>query len=185
MAESHDKRVEDVVIARIVKARGIRGEVACDIETDFPERFLSLERVTVKMPDGGHETLAIEDTWFHKDRVIVKFEGCDTRTAAEQLAGGLLLIAESDALPLEEGEFYEYQIVGSDVFVKREDALEEGDYLLGRVTRLMRTGGTDLLVIEGHDGREYLVPFVDDICPEVDVSAGRIVVDPPEGLLDL
>ncbi|MCI0486627.1 MAG: ribosome maturation factor RimM [Blastocatellia bacterium] len=178
MIDARDKPSEDVVIARIVKARGIRGEVACEMETAFPERFLSLERVIVKMPDGGRERLVIEDSWFHKGRVVLKFEGCDTRTEAERLAGGLLVIAESDALPLEEGEFYEYQIIGSEVFVR-------GGASLGRVARLMRTGASDLLVIEGRDGREYLVPFVDDICPEVDVSAKRIIVDPPDGLLEL
>ena len=86
---------EDVVIARIVKARGIRGEVACDIETDFPERFESLDR----SPCGclmGRLVLALEDHWFHKGRVILKFEGYDTMTAAEQLVGGRLVMPESD-----------------------------------------------------------------------------------------
>jgi 16S rRNA processing protein RimM len=110
--------------------------------------------------------------------VILKFEGYDTMTAAEDLVGGRLVIQESDALELEEDQFYEYQIVGSEVVTT------EGEKI-GSVTRLMRTGGTDLLVIEGKDGRELLVPFADDICAEVDVKAGRITVNPPDGLLDL
>ena len=169
---------EDVVIARIVKARGIRGEVACRMETGFPERFLSLEKVTVRMPGGRHQSLTVEDSWFHKGRVVLKFEGCDTMTEAERLVGGLLVIAESDALPLDEGEYYEYHIIGSEVI------LPEGK-MLGRVARLMRTGGTDLLVVEDGEGREYMIPFADDICPEVDVENRRITVNPPEGLLDL
>ena len=180
MAEASDNRAqaEDVVIARIVKARGIRGEVACDIETDFPERFQTLDPVTVLMPDGRRLALALEDHWFHKDRVILKFEGYDTMTAAEELVGGRLVISEADGLELEEDEFYEYQVVGADVMAVTGEKI-------GVVTRLMRTGGTDLLVVEGEGGREILVPFADDICTEVDVTSRRITINPPEGLLEL
>jgi 16S rRNA processing protein RimM len=177
-ASDNRAQAEDVVIARIVKARGIRGEVACDVETDFPERFQSLDRVTVRMPDKRRLVLALEDHWFHKDRVILKFEGYDTMTAAEGLVGGQLVISEADGLELEDGEFYEYQVVGAEVVAITGEKI-------GVVTRLMRTGGTDLLVIEGEGGRELLIPFADDICTEVDVKAGRITVNPPEGLLEL
>jgi 16S rRNA processing protein RimM len=169
---------QDVVIARVVKARGIRGEVACDLETDFPERFAALRQVTLWMPDGERLRLNLEEHWFHKGRVILKFEGYDTMTAAEGLVGGRLVISESDAIRLEDDRFYEYDIVGAEV------ATGEGRQV-GRVVRLMRTGGTDLLVVEGQDGREHLVPFVDDICTEVDVAARRITINPPEGLLEL
>ena len=180
MAASADNRAqaEDVVIARIVKPHGIRGEVVCDIETDFPERFASLERVTVRMPDEARLALGIENHWFHKHRVIIKFEGYDTRTSAEELVGGRLVIPEADARELEENQFYEYNIVGSEV-------VTTGGEQVGRVTRLMRTGGADLLVVESKDGREILVPFADEICEDVDTEAGRITVNPPEGLLDL
>ncbi|HKP10558.1 MAG TPA: ribosome maturation factor RimM [Blastocatellia bacterium] len=170
--------VEDVVIARIVKARGIRGEVACNIETDFPERFDQLERVTVWMPDDTRRSLELEDHWFHKGRVILKFVGTDTMTAAEQLVGGRLVIAEADALELEEDEFYQYALIGSAVVTA------EGREV-GRVVRLLETGSADLLVVESGDKRELLIPFVDEICLEVDVDARRITVNPPEGLLEL
>lgn len=169
---------EDVVIARIARARGIRGEVACDIETDFPDRFDSLDRVTVWMPTGARLLLAVEDHWFHKGRVILKFEGYDTMTAAEQLVGGRLVVAESDRAVLDQDQFFEYEIVGAEVFTT------EG-ISLGRVSRLMRTGGTDLLVVESETKREHLIPFADDICTEVDVKSKRITVNPPEGLLEL
>jgi len=171
-------REEDVVIARIVKARGIRGEVACVLETDFPSRFSSLEQVTVWMPDGKRLSLKVEDHWFHNQRVILKFEGYDTMTAAQRLAGGRLVIAEADVEPLAEGQFFERQVIGSEV-------VTSDGRTLGLVTRVMRTGGTDLLVLEGDDGRERLIPFADEICTDVDVAAKRITIDPPEGLLDL
>ncbi|HXG92261.1 MAG TPA: ribosome maturation factor RimM [Blastocatellia bacterium] len=169
---------KDVVIARVVKARGIRGEVACSIETDFPERFHSLRRVTLLMPDQSRSSLEVEDAWFHKDRVILKFEGVDTMSDAERLVGARLVIHESDAMPLDEDEFYEHQLIGSEVITAEGQSV-------GSVIRLMRTGGTDLLVIEGDGGRELLVPFADDICTEVDVAAKRITINPPEGLMEL
>lgn len=173
-----DSRQEDVVIARIVKARGIRGEVACVLETDFPGRFSSLERVTVWMPDGARLNLIVENHWFHNQRVILKFEGYDTMTAAQGLTGGRLVIAEADVEPLAEGQFFERQVIGSEV-------VTSDGRKVGLVTRVMRTGGTDVLVLAGDDGRERLIPFADEICTSVDVGAKRITVDPPEGLLDL
>ena len=177
-AEDEHSPVEDIVIARVAKARGIRGEVACVVETDFPERFLSLEQVTLWMPDDKRLRLKIENQWFHKDRVILKFEGYDTMNAAQTLAGGRLVIAEEDLEPLADGQFFEHQVIGS-------LAVTLSGRSLGRVTRLMRTGGTDVLVVESPDGREQLIPFADDICTEIDVRAKRITIDPPEGLLDL
>ena len=176
--DNSDAHEEDVVIARIARARGIRGEVACDIETDFPERFDSLDRVTVWMPTGARLQLAVENHWFHKGRVILKFEGYDTMTAAEQLVGGRLVVAESDRAILDQDEFFEYEIIGAEVITA--DGLS-----LGRVARLMRTGGADLLVVENEAKRELLIPFADDICTEVDVDNRRITVNPPDGLLDL
>ncbi len=169
---------EEFVIARIVKARGIRGEVACIVETDFPDRFSSLEEVSVWMPDGTLRRLKVEDQWFHRDRVILKFEGYDTMTAAQNLAGGRLVIAEADLKALSEGEFFEYQVIGS-------QAVTPEGRSLGNVTAVLRTGGTDVLVIRDDYGHERLIPFADDICTSVDVAAKRITIDPPEGLLEL
>jgi 16S rRNA processing protein RimM len=173
-----NQEVDDVVIARIVKARGVRGEVACNVDTDFPLRFASLNRVTVRMPDGTRLALSIENHWFHQRRVIVKFEGYDTMTAADTLVGGCLVIPEGDEFPLDDGQYYERRLVGSLVVTAT-------GHEVGRVTRLMRTGGTDLLVIDGNGGREHLVPFAEAICTEVDLGAKRITISPPEGLLDL
>lgn len=169
---------EEVTIARIVKARGIKGEVACVLETDFPERFASLSEAAVRMPDDRLLELKLENHWFHNDRVILKFEDYDTMTAAETLVGGRVVIAETDAGLLSENQFFEHQVTGSEVLTS------EGRRL-GHVARLLRTGGTDVLVVEDDDKREYLIPFADDICTEVDTEGKRIVVKPPEGLLEL
>jgi 16S rRNA processing protein RimM len=170
--------LDDVVIARVVKARGIRGEVSCLIETDFPERFSSLKEARVWMPDGTHRTFKVEDHWFHKDRVILKFEGYDTMTAAQNLVGGRVVIAEAELKPLTDGEFFEHQLIGS-------IAVNSEGQSFGEVTRLLRTGGTDVLVVRSEDGRERLIPFADEICISVDVNAKRITVKPPEGLFEM
>jgi 16S rRNA processing protein RimM len=172
------KDVDEIVIARVVKARGIRGEVACAVETDFPDRFASLKEASVWMPDGTHRSLKIEDYWFHKDRVILKFEGYDTMTAAQNLVGGRLVISEHDLKPLTDGEFFEHQLIGS-------IAVSSEGQKLGEVTGLLRTGGTDVLVLRSEDGRERLIPFADEICISVDVNAKRITVNLPDGLLEL
>ena len=169
---------EDIVIARIVKPRGIRGEVSCVIQTDFPERFSSLESATVWLPDGSRPKLRVEDCWFHNDRVILKFEGYDTMTAAQELTGGRLVISDTNSDLLEDGQFFERQVIGSDVVTSDGRSI-------GRVKSVMRTGGTDVLVLETEEGLERMVPFADEICTDVDVGAKRIIVDPPEGLLDL
>lgn len=177
-ASAYKLNGNDVVIARIVKARGIRGEVACDLATDFPERFQQIEDTTVVMPGGLRLGLKLENHWFHKDRVILKFASYDTMNDAERLVGGVLVISDSDTLELEEDEFYEYDIIGL------EAVTVEGNKI-GQVMDLLHTGSSDLLVIEGENKREILIPFVDDICKEVDLEAKRIIIDPPDGLLDL
>jgi 16S rRNA processing protein RimM len=169
---------DEIVIARVVKARGIRGEVACVVETDFPGRFSSLKEASVWMPDGTRCILKVEDHWFHKDRVILKFEGYDTMTEARNLVGARLVISERDLKPLTDGEFFEHQLIGS-------IAVSSGGQVLGLVTGLLRTGGTDVLVVRSDDGRERLIPFADEICISVDVNAKRITVDLPDGLLQL
>lgn len=171
---------DDVVIARIVKARGIRGEVACDMETDFPERFQSLENeeTIVVLANGARLPLVLENHWFHKDRVILKFQGIDTMTAAEELVGGRLVIPEADTWELDDDEFYEYDLIG--LRAVTADGKE-----IGRVKEIMKTGAADVLVVELADGREALIPFVDEICPTVNLEAEQIIINPPAGLLDL
>ncbi len=171
---------DEVVIARLVKARGIRGEVACEMATDFPERFQTLENTatTIVTAHGARLTLVLEKRWFHKDRVILKFKGVDTMTAAEELVGGRLIISDAEAWELDDDEFYEYDLIGL-------QAVTTDGESIGRVKELLRTGGADVLVVELRDGREAMIPFVDEICPTVDLEAGQIVVKPPAGLLEL
>jgi 16S rRNA processing protein RimM len=168
---------EDLVaIAKVVKSRGLRGEAVAEILTDYPERFERTEEVVALLPGGIRRRLKIENYWFQKDRVVLKFADVASVEDADALRGAEICVPEADAVDLEEGEFFDWQLAGCEV-------VDVSGERLGTVKELMRTGGTEILVVEG-EGREYLIPFAGAICPEVDVEAKKIVVDPPEGLLE-
>lgn len=165
-----------VAIAKIAKPRGLRGELVADVLTDFPERFETTGNVFALLADGESRELQIEKFWFQKDRVVLKFAAVDSIEAAETLRGAEICVPESEAVELEEGEFFDWQL--------EDCAVEtvEGEPI-GRVKELMRTGGTEILVVEG-EAKEYLIPFAETICTEVDVEKKLIRVDAPEGLLE-
>jgi 16S rRNA processing protein RimM len=166
-----------VAVAKIVRPRGLRGEAIAEVLTDFPERFEKLEAVTAVMPDGERRELKLENAWFQKERIVLKFEGLDSVDDAEAMRDAEICISEQDAVELEEGEFFDWQLEGC------ETVTPEGEPI-GKVREVMRTGGTELLVVDAPDGRELLIPFAEAICTEVDLDAKRITVDPPEGLLE-
>lgn len=169
--------MEDLVaIAKIVRSRGLRGELVADVLTDFPERFDGLENVIGLSPDGTRTDLKIEDSWFQKDRIVFRFSGFDSIDKADTLRGFEICIPESETAELDEGEFFDWQLKGCEV------ETVEGERV-GVVRELMRTGGTEILVVE-NAGREYLIPFAETICTNVDIESKKIRVDPPEGLLE-
>ncbi len=169
--------MEDLVaVARIVRGRGLKGEVVAEILTDFPERFESLEIVTAVRNDGERSELTIEKFWFQNDRVILKFSGYDSVESGETLRETEICVPESEAVELGEGEYFDWELAGCKVetiFGKR----------IGEVREMMRTGGTEILVIDG-ESKEYLIPFAETICVAVDIENKLIKVDPPDGLLD-
>ncbi len=167
---------ELVAIAKIVRSRGLKGEVVAEILTDFPNRFEELENVAAVSPTGERFELIIEKFWFQKDRVILKFKGYDTIERGEELRNVEICVPESDAVELESDEFFDWQLEGCVV----ENITGEG---IGEVKELMRTGGTELLVVTG-ETKEYLIPFAESICIEVDIDNKRIKIDPQEGLLE-
>lgn len=169
---------EFVAIARITKTRGLRGEVKAEILTDVPERFAHLHEVGLQLPGGERLTLQLEAYWFHQGRLILKFIGYDTIEQAQPLVGGIVQISEHDLVELEHDEFFHFQLIGCAVFTLNGAPV-------GRVTRVMETAGTPLLVVDDGHGSERLIPFAESICPEVDIEAKQIRIDPPEGLLDL
>jgi len=169
---------ELVAIAKTAKTRGLRGEIVADILTDFPERFENLKRVFAVKPGGERTELKLERFWFQKDRIVLKFAGLDTIEAAEPFVNCEICVPEGEAVELEEGEFFDWQLEGCAV------ETIEGDRI-GIVRELMRTGGTEVLVVDSaEEKRDYLIPFANEICVEVDTEKRLIRVDLPEGLLE-
>jgi 16S rRNA processing protein RimM len=170
--------VELVAVAVAVKVRGVKGEVAADLLTDFPERFEGLRELIAVFPGGERRRLSLEGHWFHGDRVVLKFGGYDTPEQAAALVGCELAVPESEAVALEEGRFYDWQLEGC------RAVTAEGQEV-GTVREVLRTGGeSPVLVIRDERGRENLVPFVESICVEVDTERKVIRLDAPEGLLE-
>ncbi len=165
-----------VAIAKLVKPRGLRGEIVADILTDFPERFENLGVVFVVKPNDERSELKIEKFWFQKDRIIIKFVGFDSIEAAENLRDCEICVAEDEAVELETDEFYDWQL--QDCAVETIDGEK-----LGTVKEVLRTGGTEIIVVKGAE-KEYLIPFAETICTEVDIENKLIKVDAPEGLLE-
>jgi 16S rRNA processing protein RimM len=165
-----------VVIAKLVKTRGLRGEIVADVLTDFPERFDNLKRVFAVTQNGKRLELEIERFWFQKGRIVFKFTGFDSIEASETLRNCEISVAEDEAVELETDEFFDWQLQGCAV------ETIEGEKL-GVVKEVLRTGGTEILVVAG-ETKEYLIPFAEKICTEVDIENKLIKVDAPEGLLE-
>lgn len=169
--------MEDLVaIANIVRTRGLKGEVVADMLTDFPERFESLVDVIGVRENGERLELKIEKFWFQNDRVILKFVGFDTIESGETLRNVEICVPEPDVVELDEDEYFDWELAGCKV-----ETIEGTE--IGEVRELMRTGGTELLVVAG-ESKEYLIPFAETICVEVDIENKLIRIDPPEGLLE-
>jgi len=164
-----------LVVARILGAFGLRGEVRAEIMTDFPERFELLE--TVYLGDElapyrlrGHRQLK------GGRQVALAFEGGTDRSFAETLRGKLVWIPIAEAMPLDDGQYYVHQVLGLNV------ETEEGEPL-GQLREILVTGSNDVYVV--HDGtREVLIPVLKDIIRRVDLAERKMVVRLPAGLLD-
>lgn len=165
---------DGVVVARIGKPHGLRGEVTVQVHTDDPEQRLAVgERLDTDPADRG--PLTITSGRVHKGILMLGFEGVDDRDAAEALRGTRLLAEPEDD---DESGWYEDELVGL-------DAVDGAGERLGTVRALLARPAQDLLEIEVPDGRVVLVPFVEEIVPQVDVDAGQVVLDPPAGLFEL
>ncbi|SDG34860.1 16S rRNA processing protein RimM [Lentzea fradiae] len=168
----------DVVVGRVAKAHGITGELAVDVRTDSPEmRFAIGATMRAKLRDGTSRSLTVSAARPHAGRLLVRFEEVVTRDVAETLRGTVLLGSTDDLPPTgDPDEFYDHELEG--LAAELADGTK-----VGTVKEVVHGPGGELLVVV-MDGREVLVPFVREIVPTVDVRGGRVVLDPPEGLLD-
>ncbi|MFH9737491.1 ribosome maturation factor RimM [Streptomyces roseolus] len=166
-----------LVVARIGRAHGIKGDVTVEVRTDEPELRLAPGAVLLTDPASAGP-LTIESGKVHSGRLLLRFEGVRDRNAAEALRN-TLLIAEVDPaeLPEEEDEYYDHQLVDLDV------VLADGT-LIGAITEISHLPSQDLFIVERPDGTELMIPFVEQIVTEIDLENQRAVIDPPPGLID-
>ncbi|WP_328857723.1 ribosome maturation factor RimM [Williamsia herbipolensis] len=169
----------DLVVGRIVKSHGVRGEVVVDVRTDDPDsRFADGSRLRGRLPKGGGEReFVVSGARDHGGRMLLRIDGVDDRGAADELRGVLFLI---DTAAVDSGddpdEFYDHELIGVPVTTV-------GGEPVGELTEILHLPGGDTLVVRTPQGREVLVPFVAEIVPTV--TTERIEIDPPDGLLDL
>jgi 16S rRNA processing protein RimM len=177
LTDSELNTVELVAVAKTVRTRGLKGEIVAELLTDFPERFDWTPELIGVAPEGRRERLVLEDHWLQKNRIILKFAGYDAPETAQALVGWELTVPESQAVELEPGEYYDWQLIGC-----RVDTIDNRS--LGTVREVLHAGAAPVLVIRDEREKESLVPLAESICVEVDIVARRIVVDAPEGLLE-
>jgi 16S rRNA processing protein RimM len=173
---SHDSADELLLIGRVARAHGIRGQVIVNPDTDFAEDRFRVGQVLLVGPADRTTPRRIAAARFHQGRPVVAFEGVETMTDAEALAGAELWLPASTIPPLPVGTFYRHDLVGCEV-------RDVSDGVVGRVTDVQGPIDRSHLVVQGQKG-EVLIPLVDHICVRVDPAARVIVVDPPEGLLE-
>jgi 16S rRNA processing protein RimM len=167
----------EVVVGRVGRAHGIRGDVGVDVRTDEPERRFAPGAVLTTEPVGVGP-LTVSGARWHSGRLLLSFVGVTERAAAEALRGVELMVSvDPDERPADPEEHYDRHLRGLQV-----NAADGSP--LGRVSDVVHLPGQDLLEVAVDDGRTVLVPFVSALVPTVDVAAGQVVVDPPPGLFD-
>ncbi|MEU1937558.1 ribosome maturation factor RimM [Streptomyces coeruleorubidus] len=166
-----------LVVARIGRAHGIKGEVTVEVRTDEPELRLAPGAVLTTDP-ASVGPLTIETGRVHSGRLLLRFEGVSDRTGAEALRNTLLIAdVDPEELPEGEDEYYDHQLIDLDVVTA--DGTE-----VGRITEISHLPTQDLFIVERPDGSEVMIPFVEEIVAEIDLEEQKAVITPPPGLID-
>jgi len=170
-----------ITLARVAKTQGRHGEVACDLFTDFPERFAERRKLFAWRERGGYQELELEDFWMHKDRVVLKFTDVNSIDDAEKLIGAEIRIPASQRAELEQGAVYISELAGCAV-IATMGAGEARE--IGRVENVQFGAGEAPLLVIKQGEREHLVPFVESFVVRMDLAARRIEMRLPEGMLE-
>jgi 16S rRNA processing protein RimM len=175
------------VVGRVGRAHGVHGDVSVEVRTDEPERRFASGASLLVERQAQSQTLSVAAHRWHSGRLLLHFDGVDDRGSAEALRGALLTVQIDPAeLPDDPDEYYDHQLVGMAV-------VDRDGEVIGEVSAVVH-GAQDLLVVkspvgpertDATEGREWLVPFVRALVPDVDLEGRRIVTELPEGLLDL
>jgi 16S rRNA processing protein RimM len=166
--------ISRVVVGRLGRPHGIRGEVTVEVRTDEPElRFAPGSSVFL----SSGKSIKIETIRWHQNVLLVKFDGIADRNESETLRGNLVEVEIDELdLPEDEDEFYDRQLIGLKVF---ENAIQ-----VGILEDVLHLPGHDLLSIKLTDGKEMLLPFVEQFVPVIDLEKGIVSITPPQGLME-
>jgi 16S rRNA processing protein RimM len=167
-----------IVVARAVRTRGLKGEIVAELLTDFPERFENIQELIALSPSGTRHVVKLAGYWFQQNRVVLKIVGYERLDVAKALIGYEFAVPESDRVPLPEDHFYDWELEGCVVETTSGSRI-------GKVREIIRTGGVDVLAVAGDSGSDYLIPMAASIVIGIDTSSKSIVIDPPQGLLEL
>ncbi|HOT91612.1 MAG TPA: ribosome maturation factor RimM [Anaerolineae bacterium] len=163
-----------LAIGRILRPHGVRGELRAEILTDYPERVADLHTLYI---GKEHRPYTLKGVRFHQGAMLLTLQECTTRDAAEALRGALVEVSLADAIPLNEGEYYHFQVIGMQV------ETDTGE-VLGRITDVFTApGANDVFVVHGPLG-EILIPVIEEAIMDLDVEAGRVLIHVLPGLLD-
>lgn len=158
-----EKNSNEVIIGKLGKTHGLHGLIKIIPLTDFEGRFDDLKEVFV-----GGNLRQIENVAHIGEEIFAKFKGIDDRETAKNLTNKILTVPRSQAAPLDDGEFYTFDIIGCEVF--------DGEKKIGVVTEVLKTGSNDVFQIETSDGKEILIPALKSVVREINIADKKIFV---------
>ena len=167
--------MKNLEIGQIVNTFGIKGFVKVNPWVNDVTRFDNLKKVYIKIRKSLKE-LEIEEVKYHKNQVLLKFKGIETIEQAEIFRNAILEIDRKDAIPLEEGEYFIADLLESEVYT------DEGK-MLGIVEDIFNTGSNDIYVVKNELGKQFLLPYIDDVIKQINLDEGKIIVHIIEGLI--
>ena len=167
-----------LVIGQITKPHGVRGELRVDVTTDLPERYHQLETVLIaKNERQTPQEMVVDSVRFHQEKALIKFVGYNYRDQVEGFRKWLVLIPTEEAIPLEDGEFFYYQLIGMEMVT------DEGEPV-GVVKEIIQTGANDVFVVSHREKGELLIPDTEEVVTNVDADLRTITIHIIPGLLE-
>ena len=165
-------------VGKIVNTHSLKGEVKVISSTDFEEeRFKKGSKLLITRGNQLIREVVVQSYRNHKNFLLVKFEGIDSVEEAEKLNNLQIKINSDEVGELEENEFYFHQIIGCEVF-------DENDKNLGEIIDILTPGANDVWVIKGENGREILIPYIEDVVKKIDITSKKVNIEVMEGLID-
>lgn len=165
-------------VGKIVNTHSLKGEVKVISSTDFEEeRFKKGSKLLITRGNQLIREVVVQSYRNHKNFLLVKFEGIDSVEEAEKLKNLQIKIDSDEVGELEENEFYFHQIIGCEVF-------DENDKNLGEIIDILTPGANDVWVIKGENGKEILIPYIEDVVKKIDITCKKVNIEVMEGLID-